>query len=361
MGNRYFVIDFKKYKGAEAYKNVMGHNLRKRNYKDRANIDTTRSDRNIVLHKTDESWSEYMEHCNAKARESGGRALRKGSADFFSIVIDASVIDGWSDDDYIAYLKDAEKWLRERFAGQKILASVIHVDEKKPHLHFTASYFNEERGRWSQKWLAQEKKTDLNAMLSDFERDIGQKYGLRRGENQKEKATKEILAAIKIEKEEPTPLQRLMGKKPRYYITGSDTKHIARLGRELAIAQRAIKEQAVHQLAYKLKEENLRKEEELKKREEELERTKEKLNKAEWERGEYATQLFQVKTELLDLRAKLSRYEELSRKVGGFDKLAELAEKNRAAARHTKTRKRVRTRTGTRTISVDDDDLSFDM
>ena len=359
MGNRYFVIDFKKYRGGEAYKNVMGHNLRKRHYRDRANIDPARSDKNIVLHRYDGKWSEYMDECNTKARENGGRKLRNGSADFFSIVVDASVIDGWSDEDYIQYLRDAEKWLRERFAGQKILASVIHVDEKKPHLHFTVSYFNEERGRWSQKYLAQEKKTDLNTMLADFERDIGQKYGLRRGESAKEKATKEILAAIKVEKEEPTPLQRLMGKKPRYYITGSDTKHIARLGRELAIAHRAIKEQAVHQLAYRLREENLRKEEELHKKERELEHTKEKLNKAEWERGEYATQLFQVKTELLDLRAKLSEYENMARMVGGKDRLAELAEKNRAAARSA-TRKRIRTRTGTRTISVDDD-LTFDM
>ena len=357
MGNKYFVIDFKKYGGGEAYKNVMGHNLRKRNYKNRANIDTTRSDKNIVLARTDQTWAEYMDECNAKARESGGRALRKGSADFFSIVVDASVIEGWSDDDYIRYLRDAERWLRERFKGQKILASVIHVDEKKPHLHFTASYFNEERGRWSQKYLAQQKATDLNQMLDDFERDVGAKYGLRRGESAKEKAAKEILAAIKIEKEEPTPLQRLMGKKPRYYITGSDTKHLARLGRELAIAHRAIKEQAVHQLAHRLSEDLAKKEEELKKREEELEHTKEKLNKAEWERGEYATQLFQVKTELLDLRAKLSRYDDLARKVGGFDKLAELAEKN--AARAEKSRKRIRTRTGTRTI--DDDDLTFDM
>ncbi len=354
----YFVIDFKKYKGAEAYKNVMGHNLRKRNYKDRANIDPARSDKNIVLHRYDGKWSEYMDECNTKAKERGGRKLRKGSADFFSIVIDASVIDGWSDDDYIAYLRDAEKWLRERFKGQKILASVIHVDEKKPHLHFTASYFNEDRGRWSQKYLAQEKKTDLNTLLDDFERDVGAKYGLRRGESAKEKAKKEILAAIKIEREEPTLLERLAGKKPRYIIKGSDPKHIARLGRELAIAQRAIKEQAVHQLAYRLREENLRKEEELHKKERELEHTKEKLNKAEWERGEYATQLFQVKTELLDLRAKLSEYENMARMVGGKDRLAELAEKNRAA--RSATRKRVRTRTGTRSVSVDDD-LSFDM
>ncbi len=358
MGNRYFVIDFKKYGGGAAYKNIMGHNLRKRNYRERANIDPARSDKNIVLHRTDQTWQEYMDECNTKARESGGRKLRAGSADFFSIVIDASVIEGWSNDDYIAYLKDAEKWLRERFKGQKILASVIHVDEKKPHLHFTVSYFNEDRKRWSQKWLAQEKKTDLNTLLDDFERDVGAKYGLQRGQDQKEKATKEILAALEIEKEEPTLLERLAGKKPRLYIKSANPKNFAKLARELAIAQRAIKEQAVHQLAYKLKEENLRKEEELKKREEELSETREKLAKAEWKVGEYATQLFQLKTDLMDMRAKLSEYENMARKVGGKDRLAELAEKNRAA--RSATRKRVRTRSGTRSVSLDDD-LTFDM
>ena len=354
----YFVIDFKKYGGSEAYKNVMGHNLRKRHYRDRANIDPARSNRNIVLHKTDESWKEYMEHCNAKAKENGGRKLRAGSADFFSIVVDASVIDGWSDDDYIRYLKDAEKWLRERFAGQKILASVIHVDEKKPHLHFTVSYFNEDRKRWSQKWLAQQKATDLNQMLDDFERDVGSKYGLKRGENTKEKAEKEILKTLKIEKEERSLIERLTGKKPRLYIKGVDPKNFARLGRKLAIAQRAIKEQAVHQLAHRLQEENLRKEEELRKKEEELSETREKLKSAEWKVGEYATQLFQVKTELMDMRAKLTEYENMARMVGGKDHLAELAEKNRAT-RAEKSRKRIRTQTGTRTI--DDDDLTFNM
>jgi len=358
MGNRYFVIDFKKYGGSEAFKNVMGHNLRKRNYKNRANIDTTRSADNIVLHRTDQTWQEYMDECNTKAKESGGRKLRAGSADFFSIVVDASVIEGWSDDDYIRYLRDAERWLRERFKGQKILASVIHVDEKKPHLHFTASYFNEERGRWSQKWLAQTKATDLDTMLSDFERDIGRKYGLQRGESAKEKAKKEILATLKIEREEPTLLERLAGKKPRYYITGSDSKHLAKLARELAIAQRAIKEQAVHQLAHRLSEDLAKKEEELKKREEELQEKEAELERAKSRSAKRMWELAETRAELSKAQEKLSRYEELARKVGGFDKLRELAEKN--AARHTKTRKRVRTRTGTRTISVDDD-LTFDM
>ncbi len=334
----YFVIDFKKYGGSEAYKNIMGHNLRKRHYKDRPNIDPARSDKNIVLHRTDETWAEYMEACNTKARENGGRKLRKGSSDFFSIVIDASVIDGWTDDDYIRYLKDAEKWLRERFAGQKILASVIHVDEKKPHLHFTVSYFNTERNRWSQKWLAQSKKTDLNTMLADFERDIGQKYGLQRGEDQKKRAIREIIKATNLEKEEPSALEKLAGAKPRYIVREFDAKHLARLGRELAIAQRAIKEQPAHQAVHQLKERIEKTEEELHERERELENTKEKLNEAEAKAAEYAYDLLQAKAENGKLRSKLAEYENMARKVGGKEKLAELAEQNRTKPEKTHSR-----------------------
>ncbi len=333
MGN-YFVVDFKKYGGAEAYKNVMGHNLRKRHYRDRANIDPARSADNIVLARTDQTWSEYMDECNAKARENGGRKLRKGSSDFFSIVIDCSVVEGWTDDDYIRYLKDAEKWLRERFAGQKILASVIHLDEKKPHLHFTASYFNTERNRWSQKYLAQRKATDLNQLLDDFEKEIGSKYGLRRGLSEKDRAKKEILQAIKIEKEEPSFFQKVLGQKPKFVIREIDHKKVARLGRELAIAQRSIKEQAVHQLAHRLEEENRRKEEELHERERELKETREKLDEAEAKAAEYAYDLLQVKAELATTKTKLAEYERMAEKVGGKEKLAELAKEHEIEPEH---------------------------
>ena len=326
---KYFVIDFKKFGGSEAFKNVMGHNLRKRHYRDRANIDPARSNSNIVLHKTDESWSEYMEHCNAVARENGGRKLRKGSSDFFSIVIDCSVVEGWTDDDYIAYLKDAEKWLRERFAGQKILASVIHVDEKKPHLHFTVSYFNEDRKKWSQKWLAQEKKTDLNTLLDDFERDIGQKYGLQRGMSEKDRALEKVRELVEVEKEEPSFFRKLLGAEPRYIFKKIPMKKLAKLGRELAIAQRAVKEQAVHQAVHQLKEKKEELEEELQERERELENTKEKLDEAEAKVAEYAYDLLQLKAENGKLRTELNEYQTLAKKVGGLEKLKELAEEHK--------------------------------
>jgi len=48
--SRYFVIGFRKITSAEEYKNkILGHNHRNRNYKDRININTSKSKNNIIL------------------------------------------------------------------------------------------------------------------------------------------------------------------------------------------------------------------------------------------------------------------------------------------------------------------------
>ncbi|WP_457595957.1 plasmid recombination protein, partial [Hydrogenimonas sp.] len=152
MEKRYFVIDFKKYDGGDAYRKiVVGHNARRRRAQ-RPNVDPRRTPKNIELSPL--RWNrhdEMLAELNSMAKANGGRRLKRGSSEWFSIVVDASVIEGWSDDDYIRYLRDAERWLRERFAGHPVLHSAIHIDEKKPHLHISFSYFNEETGRWSQR------------------------------------------------------------------------------------------------------------------------------------------------------------------------------------------------------------------
>ena len=51
------------------------------------------------------------------------------------------------------YLKNAEQWLKDKFKGQEVLSSIIHMDEGKPHLHITFSYFNKDIKRWNQRGL----------------------------------------------------------------------------------------------------------------------------------------------------------------------------------------------------------------
>jgi hypothetical protein len=213
--SRYFVIDFKKINTQEAYKNIVaGHNNRNRNYPNRLNINTSKSKNNIVLSPLKyKSASELIDTANQIIKEENikikernknikdeeqkeklRRGLKKGSAFAFNIVVDCSVIPDWQESNYIEYLKEAEKWLRNRFEGQEIISSVVHMDESKPHLHITFSYFNTNLKKWNQREMRDKKLTDLNLILKDFEREVGQKYGLKKGDNQglKKELSKEV-------------------------------------------------------------------------------------------------------------------------------------------------------------------------
>jgi len=199
MAKKYFVIGLRKIRTKEEYKNkILGHNHRNRKYvkNPHSNIDWSRTHRNIVLQDLKyKSANELIESGNSK-RAKGRRKLKAGSAFAFEIIVDCSPDPTWKENDYINYLKDAYEFFKERFQGQELVSAVIHMDESKPHLHLTFSYFNEELGRWNQRNLMKEKKTDLNKILDDFKEAVGKKYGLERGEGKeiKEELKKEFLS-----------------------------------------------------------------------------------------------------------------------------------------------------------------------
>jgi hypothetical protein len=185
------VLDFKKIKDREAFKNIIaGHNFRLRNYPNRLNIDTSKTKNNIVLTPLKFKSEDELLRYAKKNLKKGKRQIKKNSAKSFSLVVDCSVRKGWGEDDYIEYLKTADKWLNDYFKneyGLINLGSVIHMDESKPHLHISFSYFSQKEGAWIQKKLSQSKATDFNTLLKKFEAEVGQKYGLKRGDNKSTK------------------------------------------------------------------------------------------------------------------------------------------------------------------------------
>jgi len=187
--SNYFVLDFKKIKSKETFKNVIvGHNFRSRDYKNKENIDTTKTKNNIILTPLKfESEDELLTYAKANLKK-GKRQIRANSAKSFSLVIDCSVRKDWNESNYIEYLKYANKWLNNYFSkkyGLINLGSIIHMDESKPHLHISFSYFSIIDGAWIQKKLSQNKATDFNNLLKKFEQEVGSKYGLKKGDNAK--------------------------------------------------------------------------------------------------------------------------------------------------------------------------------
>ena len=180
---KYFVIGFRKIKTAEEYKNkIVGHNHRNRKYiKNHNNIDFNKSNKNIILQDLKYKNADELIESGNNNLKGKSRKLKKNSAFAYEIIVDCSVMENWSEQDYIRYLEDAYKYLKERFNGQEIVSAVIHMDESKPHLHVVFSYFNKDIGKWNQRNLMKEKKTDLNNILNDFQKNVGLKYGLKRG------------------------------------------------------------------------------------------------------------------------------------------------------------------------------------
>ena len=194
---KYFVIGFRRYKTAEEFKNkVVGHNHRVRHYtKSHSNINWERTPDNIILtplqFKNLDELKQYAKSNLAK----GKRNLKKGAAWGFEMIVDCTPREDWTEEDYIRYLKEAEAWLRKRFRGLKVISSVIHLDEGKPHLHIVFSYFNEIEGQWFQRKLKELGVDRLPQLLDDFEKDIGKKYGFSRGKGKElDKPLKKELA-----------------------------------------------------------------------------------------------------------------------------------------------------------------------
>ena len=245
---KYFTISMKKITSSEQFKNYLGHNTRERNYESE-NVDTSKSHLNIILKKrefkTDE---EHVEYCNSKLSK-GKRKTKKDSAHSFEIVIDCSKNHFKNEEEHLNYLKDSEKFLKERFKGQKILNSVIHMDEGKPHLHINFSYFNEEKGQWYQKELYKKKITMIDNLLNDFEKKVGEKYNLKKGDKEidEENLTKKIKVNIKEKK--------MFGKEKEVIIdTPKSVNNLKnkylRIQKELRKNENIIKEKGIKNLQY---------------------------------------------------------------------------------------------------------------
>ena len=244
MSKKYFVIDFKKIKTQAQFNNwLLGHNERK--YKlQRENVNPERTPNNIILQALKyKSAADFIEQkkqeikklneVNKKKRaelvkelvnngmdkEEAQKLARKKfpkrraptnkQAIGFALVVDCSVMSGWTEENYINYLQEALKYIKERFKDIELLNAVIHLDESKPHLHVAFAYWSPEEKRFVEKKLFNKGISDLNALLSDFEAQVGKKFGLVRGD----KAVVEKTLIKPLEKECKTTIEQVVNRK----------------------------------------------------------------------------------------------------------------------------------------------------
>lgn len=78
-----------------------------------------------------------------------------------------------------AYLTDAARWLSERFGRENAMYAIVHEDESTPHLHFGFVPVTSD-GKLAAKRILT--PNSLRALQTEFARDVGARYGLKRGE-----------------------------------------------------------------------------------------------------------------------------------------------------------------------------------
>jgi hypothetical protein len=171
------IIRQQKIKGEEHFNGLAAHNKREYHSK---NIVKERSHKNITLspfiyrnfkefvaskkkmifegNKKNGTKNRMLR--SLKNKKSGERELPSMAQEFIFTHSPKAL----SESESIAYLRLADKFLREWFDGLEVLGSVIHLDETTPHLHFEVTYFDLNKAKFCQSELQDRGKTDIKAI-----------------------------------------------------------------------------------------------------------------------------------------------------------------------------------------------------
>lgn len=81
-----------------------------------------------------------------------------------------------------AYFSDAVKFYEKRMGI--VIYAKIHYHEESPHLHINGIPLAQDKGKWVLNWkkAIYESKDAIKKFQSEFAKEVGSKYGLKRGE-----------------------------------------------------------------------------------------------------------------------------------------------------------------------------------
>jgi len=184
MKKTFGIVSHKKIKNENSWNGYKAHNERKTSPK---NVDKSRSHLNMVLkpnsYKNLEHFIEKKrEYIRKKNKENGtkNRCVRKKKNKKTNVFEYPSVAQEFvftysngalTDAQGIEYLKLAERFMTEWYGSQiELLQSVIHLDEKTPHIHIDFAYFDLEQGKFCQKELQAHGKTDITAIREAWDK-----------------------------------------------------------------------------------------------------------------------------------------------------------------------------------------------
>lgn len=153
---------------------ALGHNFRER---DTPNADLNRKGDNLVL-KGPGTGKGVIEAWDARAPEK----IRKNAVHALEYFVGGSPekVHAMGRDEQNNYFRRALDWLKDRHGAENVLSAVVHRDETTPHMQVLVIPLDA-RGKLNARELVGG-KDKLRQMQTDFARDVGQPFGLERGQ-----------------------------------------------------------------------------------------------------------------------------------------------------------------------------------
>ena len=233
----YGIVRIQKFKASDVL-GIQNHDNRERTSRSNPDINKEKTEQNYNLVACNDFKSSINERLNTLEST---KAVRKDAVVMVQLLVtsDKDFFDKLTPKEEQKFFKQALEFISDKYGKDNILAATVHKDEKTPHMHVNIVPIKEHR--LTAKTIFDRK--GLVALQNDFHSNIGQSWGLKRGESREEKrehlTTEEF--KIKTRKEElqkkynelsylaikPDECEPKILKKNLFYKSEESTKHIA--------------------------------------------------------------------------------------------------------------------------------------
>lgn len=177
----YAIVRVQKFK-ATAVKGIQIHNHREKDSRTNPDIDKSRTKENYALVECPDFRKAIAERFETLQTN---RAVRKDAVVMAQILVTSGpeFFQDMPKDEQQKFFQNSLDFLADRYGKENILSAVVHMDERTPHMHVDLTPIRD--GRLTAKTIFT--RGELGQLQTDFVREVGQAWGLRRGESREEK------------------------------------------------------------------------------------------------------------------------------------------------------------------------------
>jgi len=179
--------------GKGSLRGLQSHNQREKDCNTNPDIDMSKKEENYDL--VNPIPISYFQKINQRISELNlKKAVRKDAVLMCNFIVtsDSAFFKNLSEEEQKQFFEDSKIFFANRYGENNLIHATVHMDETTPHMHLGLVPVTDD-GRLSAKSIFN--RTELKSLQTDFAKDVGEKYGLIRGE---ENSTREHLTEQKF-------------------------------------------------------------------------------------------------------------------------------------------------------------------